>query len=70
MPGTPFPLRYNSGRKKGDVNGDGDVDVEDMRCVISALNGADYPAADVNGDGRVDVGDILTIAGVVAANGK
>ena len=69
-PGTPFPLRYNSDRKKGDVNGDGDVDVEDMRCVISALNGADYPAADVNGDGRVDVGDILTIAGVVAANGK
>lgn len=69
-PSTPFPLRYTSGRTKGDVNGDGTVDVEDMGCVISALGGADYPAADVNGDGRVDVGDILAIAGIVADNGK
>ena len=49
---------------KGDVNGDGVVDVADVNLIISIMLGktAAVPAADVNGDGIVDVSDAnLTI---------
>ena len=53
---------------KGDVNGDGTVDVADISAVISVMAGiSDYKNADVNGDGNVDVADISTIISQMAA---
>ena len=54
---------------KGDVNGDGAVDVADIASVISVMAGSiaiAYSAADVNGDGSVDVADIATIISIMA----
>ena len=57
---------------KGDVNGDGNVDVADIATVISVMASATVPGAspsgkaDVNGDGSVDVADIATIISIMA----
>lgn len=53
--------------KKGDVNGDGKVDVEDARKVLRAavglenLNSAETKRADVDGDGKVTVADARAV---------
>jgi len=55
--------------KKGDVNGDGTVDVADITSVISIMAGSAaiaHSAADVNGDGSVDATDITTIISIMA----
>ena len=55
---------------KGDVNGDGTVDVADISAVITVM--ADMAteerqkAADVNGDGTVDVADISAVITIMA----
>ena len=49
----------------GDIDGSGEVDVDDILLVLGAY-GTDDPAGDINGDGIVDVNDILA---VVAAFG-
>ncbi len=46
----------------GDVDGDGDADVDDLLALIGAWGTAD-PAADLNGDGIVDVNDLLLLLG-------
>jgi len=59
---------------RGDVNGDGTVDVADIATVISVMAStvgsgsatATATAADVNGDGTVDVADIATIIAIMA----
>ena len=53
---------------KGDVNGDGAVDVADISAVISCMAGdTTYNAtADVNGDGAIDVADISSIITIMA----
>lgn len=52
---------------KGDVNGDGTVDVADISAVISQMAGtAEYATADVNGDGAIDVADISSIITIMA----
>ena len=52
---------------KGDVNGDGTVDVADISAVISVMAGtSEYEAADVNTDGTVDVADISSIITIMA----
>ncbi len=58
---------------KGDVNGDGAVDVADIASVINVMAGsADVSSAqaDVNGDGVVDVADIATIINEMAARAR
>ena len=56
---------------KGDVNGDGTVDVADIAAVIDAMaaaatgTSASTPA-DVNGDGSIDVADIAAIIDIMA----
>ena len=59
---------------KGDVNGDGNVDVADIASIISVMagSGGDVPAsaADVNGDGNVDVADISTVITIMAENAR
>jgi arabinogalactan endo-1,4-beta-galactosidase len=64
---------FNDGYKepvKGDVNGDGSVDVADISAIISVMaNGsADFSSAsaDVNDDGSVDVADISAVITIMA----
>jgi len=51
---------------RGDIDGDGDVDVRDVLLVTRALFSQPgqrhwNPAADVNGDGRVNLDDLLIV---------
>ena len=63
-----------SEQPKGDVNGDGTVDVADIASVIDVMASATTPGAsatgkaDVNGDGTVDVADISAIIDEMAAD--
>ncbi|MBR1803401.1 MAG: M6 family metalloprotease domain-containing protein [Muribaculaceae bacterium] len=55
---------------KGDVNGDGKVDVEDVNAVINIIlkskTASDYDGeADVNGDGKIDVEDVNAIINLI-----
>ena len=58
--------------KKGDVNGDGQVDVGDIMTIINFMANMDTletpSPLDLNGDGQVDVGDIMTIINFMAGN--
>lgn len=55
---------------KGDVNGDGKVDIIDINCIISYMLG-EVPAdsfagkLDVNGDGKIDIVDINSIVTIL-----
>ena len=55
---------------KGDVNGDGIVDIADVNCAINVILGSE-PAekyegrADVNGDGTVDIADVNEIINII-----
>ena len=54
---------------KGDVNGDGTVDVADISAVITIMaNGNSGDKADVNADGTVDVADISAVITIMAGN--
>ena len=56
-------------RGRGDVNGDGVVDVADIAAIISIMAGSEDGSndnADVNGDGTVDVADIATVIHIMA----
>ena len=60
-PGAPAPL-------KGDVNGDGKVDISDIVAVINQIAGTGtYPNSDVNADGKVDISDIVAIINIIAS---
>ena len=56
--------------QKGDVTGDGKIDVEDVNAVINIIlktkQAGDYPGkADVTGDGKVDVEDVNAIINII-----
>ena len=52
---------------KGDVNGDGQVDVADISAIISDMAGTTkYKDADVNGDNVVNVADIAAVIDIMA----
>ena len=70
LPGYVYPKLPET--LKGDVNGDGSVDVADISAVITHMAGtADYGiAADVNSDGSVDVADISNIITIMAENAR
>ena len=59
---------------KGDVNGDGGVDVADIAAVIDVMagkgNSVTKAAADVNGDNGVDVADIAAIIDIMVGNSR
>ena len=62
QPGEEIPVP-----KKGDVNGDGVVDVADISSIISVMAaGTNDANADVNGDNIVDVADISSVITVMA----
>ena len=54
----------------GDANGDGNVDVNDVTCVISYILGKNpepfiFDNANVNGDANVDVNDVTRIINII-----
>ena len=55
------------GAGPGDVNGDGELDVNDVTWLINQLlNGVDLPAyCDVNGDGNITIGDATALVDMV-----
>jgi len=52
---------------RGDVTGDGKVDVSDVNMVINMMLGKAEPtaAADVTGDGTVDVSDVNIVINIM-----
>ena len=51
---------------KGDVNGDGEVNIADVNAVIDLiLTGRVSAAGDVNGDGEVNIADINSIIDII-----
>ena len=64
---TLYKLIYEE-TLKGDVNGDGVVNISDINVVIGmVLKGENSDNADVNGDHTVNVGDINAIISVILA---
>ena len=63
---TDTYLPYLDGGTKGDVNGDGEVNISDVNAVIDLiLNGAFGAEADVNGDGEVNIADVNAVIGII-----
>ena len=52
---------------KGDVNGDGEVDVRDITALIDVIMNSvtDNPRADVNEDSEIDVRDITALIDLI-----
>ena len=53
---------------RGDVNGDGKVNVSDVSALINMILGVtamDQARADVNGDGRVNVSDVAALINII-----
>ena len=63
---------YGDDTPKGDVNGDGSVDVADIAAIIDvmAAGNSQKAEADVNGDGNVDVADVANVIDIMAANAR
>ena len=55
---------------KGDVNGDGEVDVRDITALIDVIMNSvtDNPRADVNEDADIDVRDITALIDIIMNN--
>ena len=53
---------------KGDVNGDGQVNIADLVLVASNLGKTGQNAADVNGDGQVNIADLVLVAGALGTS--
>lgn len=64
-------LRPKTTAIKGDVNGDGEVNVADINAIASHLKGVkklnneEQKNADINGDGKIDVSDISDVAATI-----
>ena len=61
---------FDSGWLKGDVNGDGEVNVADINAIVSIILGkpaddATMRRADVNGDGEINIADINMVVSII-----
>ncbi|MCG9134423.1 leucine-rich repeat domain-containing protein [Candidatus Poribacteria bacterium] len=54
-----------STRLKGDVNGDGIVNIQDLVLVAGKLGQAGTNGTDVNGDGQINIQDLVLVAGAL-----
>ena len=69
---TPKGTELVPSIKKGDVNGDGEVNISDATDIqryaakLTVLSGSSLKAADVNGDGTVNINDSTVIQKYVA----
>ena len=66
----PTLIKGGSGYIRGDVNGDGEVNIADVNCVIDVILGTKDAAefegrADVNGDGEVNIADVNVIIDII-----
>ena len=63
-------FELKAAKVKGDVNGDGNIDVGDIMAIINYMagdtEGIELADANVNGDGTVDVGDIMAVINLMA----
>jgi hypothetical protein len=62
----PYACKVRTGDvMKGDVNGDGNINIFDALMILQHIKGdidlSDVPAADVNGDGNINIFDALMI---------
>lgn len=58
--------KVNPETLKGDVNGDGEVNIADINAVIDIIqSGSSNNACDVNGDGEVNIADINAIIDII-----
>ena len=53
---------------KGDVNGDGVVNIADLVLVASNLGETGQNAADINNDGQVNIADLVLVAGALGTS--
>ena len=53
---------------KGDVNGDGTVNIQDLVLVAGRLGQSGANSADVNGDGIVNIQDLVLVAGALGTS--
>ena len=53
---------------KGDVNGDGTVNIADLVLVAGALGKTGQNAADINGDDVVNIADLVLVAGALGTS--
>ena len=53
---------------KGDVNGDGIVNIQDLVLVAGRLGQSGTNSADVNGDGVVNIQDLVLVAGALGSS--
>ena len=55
--------------RRGDVNLDGTIDINDVVAIINQMAGAaTYEMADVNNDGNVDINDVVNVINIMAGN--
>ena len=55
---------------RGDVNGDGEVNIADVNAVIHAiLSGNTSSSSDVNGDGEVNIADVNAVIDIILSGG-
>ena len=51
---------------KGDVNGDGEVNIADINAIIDIiLSGSSSDTADVNGDGEINIADVNAVIDII-----
>ncbi len=67
---TGFPYRIIPvGALRGDVNEDGNVDINDVVAIINVMAGtAEWRFANVNGDEKVDINDVVAVINIMAGN--
>lgn len=56
-----------TGGLKGDVNGDGEINIADVNVIITMIlgDGGSYTSADVNGDGEINIADVNAIINII-----
>lgn len=63
------PYQILRSPKRGDVNGDGEIDVRDITALIDVImNSGTNPNADVNNDNDIDVRDITALIDIIMNN--
>ena len=65
---NPGYLTGNIETLHGDVNGDGEVNIVDVNCIIGLIlgdSGSYGGSADVNGDGEVNITDLNAIIDII-----
>lgn len=64
--GPTVTLQFVKGGIKGDLNGDGEVNISDVNAMIDfILSSSDDPIADVNGDGEVNISDVNEVISII-----